>query len=203
MNSNWKPDQTRDVSLIIDEHVLQGCARGDRKAQYRLYSQCYSYMMGICIRYSHSRDDAEDLLNRSFLKILNGIGKWRKEVPFGLWIRRITINTIIDEYRKNKTRNELTQVVDFSEHQPEFEPGTVNAYLEKMEAEQVQAMVDKLPPVSRKVFNLHIVDGFSHKEIGAMLNISEGTSKWHLNNARTRLKEQVQKFLPFIKTVAS
>lgn len=204
MNSVGKVDEkTSKVPIVVEEEVLELCARGDRRAQNRLYTECYSFMMRICIRYVTSRDDAEDLLNRSFLKVLNGIAKRKKDVPFGLWLRRITINTVIDEFRKNKVRQSHTDVVDFSESATEYDTVSVNGYLEKMESEQVQALINQLPPMSRQVFNLYIMDGYNHKEIATMLGISEGTSKWHLNNARTRLKEQVHKLLPFIKSFAS
>lgn len=203
MNSDWSIGQTSNVPIVDDEQLLDACARNDRRAQYRLYSQCYSFLMGICIRYTVSRDDAEDLLNRSFLKILQNIGGRRKEVPFGLWARRITINTIIDEFRKKRKEAAQTEIVDFTERADEYDSVTVNSYLRKVEAEQLQALIDKLPETSRQVFNLFAVDGFSHKEISAMLGMSEGTSKWHMNNARTRLKEMIAQQLPQLKTIAS
>jgi RNA polymerase sigma factor (sigma-70 family) len=204
MSKHWSlAGPTSNVPIVADEQLLDECARGDRRAQYRLYSQCYSFMMSICIRYTPSRDEAEDLLNRSFLKILNSVGKRRKEVPFTLWVRRITINTVIDEYRKNKKANAQTELVDFNENPGEFEGAAINTYLEKVEAEQLQALINTLPEMSRKVFNLFAVDGYSHKEIAELLGMSDGTSKWHLNNARTRLKEQIAKRLPYLKNLAS
>ncbi len=191
------------MPIIVDEQLLADCARNDSRAQYRLYDLCEYFMMNICIRYTNSQDDAEDLLNRSFLKILNNIGKYKKEIPFELWVRRITINTIIDEYRKNRKRKEATELVDFDEKQNEFDNIAVNNYLAKMEAEQLQTLIDSLPQINRQVFNLYVVDGFNHKEIATLLNIPEGTSKWHLSNARARLKEQISKSLPYLKTLAS
>lgn len=204
MNKHWSlAGQSSNVPIVANEEVLDKCARGDRRAQYQLYSQCYSFMMTICIRYTHSRDEAEDLLNQSFLKVLNNIGKRRKEVPFGLWIRRITINTIIDEFRRNKKMNEQTELVDFTEENPEYDGRVLNTYLEKAEAEQLQALVNTLPEMSRRVFNLFALDGYSHKEIAELLGISEGTSKWHVSNARSRLKDLILKHLPYLKNLAS
>ncbi|HEU4717194.1 MAG TPA: RNA polymerase sigma factor [Bacteroidia bacterium] len=192
-----------NVPIVVEDQLLADCVRGKSRAQYRLYSLCYSFMMSVCIRYTASRDDAEDLLNRSFLKILSNIEKYRKEVPFGLWVRRITINTIIDEYRKNRKEKEMTELVDFDEQEVESDTAAINGFLEKTDAEQLQRLIDHLPEMSRKVLNLFVVDGYGHKEISEMLNISEGTSKWHLNNARTKLKELITKFLPHFKTLAS
>ncbi|HTL83473.1 MAG TPA: RNA polymerase sigma factor [Bacteroidia bacterium] len=204
MNNNWYSDgQNRNVPIVTDEQILTACARGDRRAQSRLYQQCYSFMMSICIRYTHSRDDAEDLLNRSFLKVLNNLGSKKDNVPFALWVRRITINTVIDEFRKNKKKVQFTEINDHDGETEEPDANVVNEYLEQVKVEHLQSLINKLPEASRKVFNLYAVDGFGHKEIAAMLNISEGTSKWHLNAARTRLKELVFKDLPQIKSLAS
>jgi RNA polymerase sigma factor (sigma-70 family) len=204
MNNTWPlTGHLRNVSIIVDEQLLAGCVRNDSRAQYHLYDLCENFMMSICTRYTHSKDDAEDLLNRSFLKVLNNIGKYAKEIPFELWVRRITINTIIDEYRKNKKRKEATDLVDFNEIPNEFDHVAVNSYLAKMEVEQLQTLIDSLPEINRRVFNLFVVDGYNHKEIAALLGIPEGTSKWHLSNARTRLKEMLSKSLPYLKTLAS
>jgi RNA polymerase sigma-70 factor (ECF subfamily) len=193
--------QIRNVSIVVEEQLLQECARHDRKAQYRLYAASYSFMMSICIRYTSSRDDAEDLLNRSFLKVLDNIGRYRPEVPFALWVRRITINTIIDEYRRRKKERENLDYVDFGDSPSEYDATVVNSYLDKINAEEIQGLIDQLPPMSRRVFNLFAVDGYGHKEIGELLGMSEGTSKWHLNFARNRLKEQISNLRPSPKTV--
>ena len=82
--------------------MLEACQRSDRKAQAALYKRCFSLLMGVCIRYVKQEDQAVALLNMGFLKILNNLDRYRSEVPFEAWARRIMINTVIDEYRKNK-----------------------------------------------------------------------------------------------------
>jgi RNA polymerase sigma-70 factor (ECF subfamily) len=124
-------------------------------------------------------------------------------VPFGLWVRRITINTIIDEFRKKKLVYEQTELVDFDDPENEADRTVLNNYVQKMDAAQIQAMIDTLPETSRRVFNLFAIDGFSHKEIAAMAGISEGTSKWHVNFARTKLKELISIKLTFKSSKAS
>lgn len=203
MNTDHSLRSLTDVSSLADEQLLAACSRGESRAQYRLYELCYSFMMRICIRYTRSHDDAEDLLNKSFLKVLNNVANRKPEVPFNLWLRRITINTVIDEYRKTKKENEQTEIIDFNEQGEDFDSTSVNSYLAKIEVEQLQALINTLPEMSGKVFNLFVVDGFSHKEIAALLSMSEGTSKWHLNNARTRLKQLLTTPLPKLKTIAS
>lgn len=191
------------MGLEIDEALIRACQEHDRKAQHRLYRECYSFLMNICMRYQHNREDGEALLNQAFLKILNGIPKYRSEVPFALWIRRIMINTVIDEFRKNRKANELTELADFSEPDEHYDSSTMNTYVDKMNVEELETLIGKLPDMSRKVFNLYAVDGFAHKEIAALLGMSEGTSKWHVNFARTKLKEWIAIHIPEFKQVAS
>ncbi len=144
--------------------------------------------MSICVRYCNNREDAQSLLNLGFLKLLNNLEKYRQEIPFGLWARRLMINTIIDEYRKNKKEKELLEYHDFTDRNNDETLVEINDAVKRMDAQEIQQHIDKLPNVSKKVFNLFAVDGFGHKEISAMLGMSEGTSKWHLNNAREKLK---------------
>lgn len=149
--------------------------------------------MGICSRYAKNFDDAMALLNEGFLKILLNADKRKSHVPPELWMRRIMINTIIDAFRKNKLYNEQTQLKDFSDHQTvNYEQHSVdNDYDKEISSEQLNNMLQKLPEVTGKVFNLFAIDGYSHKEIADLLKISEGTSKWHVNNARTLLKQMI------------
>ena len=88
--------------MNIEKHLLEGCIRGERKAQYELYKLCYGILMAVCFRYERNKEDAEFLLNKAFLKILNNLESYSSSVPFEAWIRRITINTAIDEYRKSQ-----------------------------------------------------------------------------------------------------
>ena len=177
----------KDVPL----QLIEACAKGERKAQYELYQLCYSFLVGIGMRYKHNKEDVDELVNLCFMKVLTNIDKYKKDVPFALWIRRIMINTIIDEFRKVKKMNELTETVDFTEQQMVEEDVTVNDFVRNSDAEYLYKLIAALPPVSGRVFNLFAVDGFNHKEIGELLGISEGTSKWHLNFARTKLKDQL------------
>ena len=197
------PDGTVLIMDFIDEAILEACLEKNSRAQFRLYKLCYSFLMGICVRYNKNREDAEEVLNMGFLKMLNNISKYKKEVPFTLWMRRIMINTIIDEYRKNKKGKELFQPIDFNEYHEEFDDAVVNDYVKKMDTEQLQLLIDKLPTMSRSVFNLFVIDGYKHEEIGKMLGMSTGTSKWHLNLARTRLKEMISKMQSYYKIAAS
>jgi RNA polymerase sigma factor (sigma-70 family) len=162
-----------------------------------LYRLTYSYMMGICYRYVNSKEEAREMLNIGFTKMLYNLEKYKPEVPFKAWMRKVMINILIDEYRKEKKHHENVQYVD--EYTETTGYAELNDALVKMNVDQIHALIVKLPPVSQKVFNLFVIDGYSHKEIAALLNMSEGTSKWHLNFSRTKLKEMIQKLVAPLK----
>ncbi len=178
--------------MTVDQKTIKACTKNDRRAQALLYKSCYGYLMGVCRRYYRNTEDAESVLNQSFLKVLTHIKKYREEVPFQLWIRRITINTIFDEFRKNKKHKEtmVEQPEDGIENQTKlvsFNEGEL-----RLDAEGLFKLLDELPDVSRKVFSLHAVDGYQHKDIAELMNISIGTSKWHVNNARMKLIQMIE-----------
>ena len=143
--------------------------------------------MGICMRYEKNREDAEAVLNHAFLKILKNLNTYKEKVPFEAWIRKITIHTVIDHYR-SKQKEKIDYVESMDEHKSSTQVD-YNEVEKVFQAEDLEAMVRQLPSVSQKVFNLYAIDGYSHREISQMLRISDGTSKWHLSEARKRLKE--------------
>lgn len=149
--------------------------------------------MSICIRYTRNQDLAKEILNVGFLKILNNLEKYKEDVPFKAWIRKIMINTLIDEYRKQKKQSEVIDYVE--EYFDNSDYAELNSALERINTAQIYELITKLPPMAQQVFNLFVIDGYSHKEIGEKLNIEEGTSKWHLNSARVKLKEMLEKIV--------
>lgn len=184
--------------MNIEQEILRQCIDKERKAQFALYKQLYSFLMSICVRYYNNHEDAKSVLNLGFLKLLNNLEKYKQEIPFGLWARRVMINTIIDEYRKNKKEKELLEYHDFTDRNDDETLTDVNEAVKKMDVQEIQNYIDKLPNVSRRVFNLFVVDGYGHKEIAEMLGMSEGTSKWHLNNAREKLKQAINNPSPVL-----
>jgi RNA polymerase sigma factor (sigma-70 family) len=176
--------------MNIQPHLIALCIKRDRKAEYELYKQSYSYLMSICMRYSRDKDTASEMLNAAYLKILTSLTSYKPEIPFKSWIRRIMVNTLIDEYRKNKREKEKVSYVEEYFDSTDF--SDVNEALSRISCQQILEQINRLPEATRKVFNLFAIDGYSHKEIGEMLEISEGTSKWHLNAARQKLKEYIE-----------
>ena len=180
--------------MIIDPRIIEGCLKQDRKAQEQLYRSCFQVLMGVCCRYYNQKDEAVAAMNLGFLKILNHLNQRKEHVPFEAWIRRIMINTIIDEFRKNKKRRETIDYRDFEDTFDKSEELiSYNEADRRFDAEAIEQLIRQLPPVSREVFNLYAIDGYTHREIGEMLNISSGTSKWHVSFARKQIKAWMKK----------
>lgn len=177
---------------MTDRKLLRDASKGDSRAQYRLYRWCFPILMSVCSRYRNVEADAVAMLNEGFLKIVTNLDKYREEQPFEAWIKRIMINTLIDDFRKNRQVKELVEYHDFAEHDNHEQLTNLNTADLRFDAAELEAMIHSLPPMSRKVFNLYAIDGYSHKEVAAMLGISEGTSKWHLSFARKRLREMLK-----------
>ncbi len=173
---------------MVNERLIERCEREERKAQYELYRALHPMMMSVCSRYERNKQDAVARMNAGFLKILQNLGKRRKEVPFMPWARRIMINTVIDGFRREKDRKGFETIGD-----PPEQNGSVNVneYLAHMEAEAFENLLKELPEMSRNVFNLFAIDGYSHAEIAEMFGISIGTSKWHVAHARTVLQQRL------------
>lgn len=179
--------------MNIDLDLITACIRRERKSEYELYRLTYSYLLSICLRYSNSKDDAKEMLNIGFTKILYNLEKYKPEVPFKKWIRKIMINILIDEYRKEKKHQEVIDYVE--EYTETAHHAELNDALVKMDVDQIHSLIIKLPPVSRRVFTLYVIDGFNHREISDMMAMTEGTSRWHLNFSRTKLRELFKKYI--------
>jgi len=183
----------RKLQFMIDDQLIDACKKNDRRAQEKLYEWVYVKLMPTCMRYHRNQEDARAILNLGFVKICKNLDKLKENTPFEAWVRRIVMNTIIDEFRKNKN---YLQLVDSKETDRELEIhglSVENSVWSKLEMDVLMGLLKRLPEVSRKVFNLYVIDGYTHKEIGELLDISDGTSKWHLSNARKLLREMVNK----------
>lgn len=167
------------------EYLLEGCKRGDRQAQEALYRQLSSTMLGICMRYASDRSEAEDILQMGFIKVFQKIGEFRMEGSFEGWIKRIMVNTAIENYRKN-----LRTLTAVSLDEAAEAGQTVN--LNSLEVQDLLKIIQELPNGFRLVFNLYAIEGYSHKEIADQLGISEGGSKSQLSRARAILKEKIR-----------
>lgn len=139
--------------------------------------------MGVCLRYSRTYEEAVEIVNDGFMKIFTNLDKYTQGLSFKGWFRKVMVHTAIDYYRRNeKHYNSL----DISHAQ--YEPSTETA-LDKISEKEIIAAIQRLPPSYRMVFNLYVIEGFKHEEIGNQLNISVGTSKSNLAMARSKLKK--------------
>jgi len=180
--------------MKVNDSLINDCIAGDRKAQFSLHKMCYSILMSVCLRYKVDKDEAKSSVNAGFLKIINNLNRYNPNIPFDAWIRRIMINHVIDEFRKNRKVQELIEYTDFSEKQmPEMVD--FNEADKAFDASDLESMIKSLPPVTQKVFNLFAIDGYSHHEVSKLLKITEGTSKWHVSSARKKLQELINNTL--------
>lgn len=167
--------------------LLQGCKKNDRESQRLLYQHYYGYAMSICARYSHSFEEAKEIVNDGFMKVFKKIGQHDTESSFKAWLRRIMINTAIDYYRREvKHYHHL----DFKGQ--ESINTTNRNVIDDISYVELVEMVQNLSPAYRAVFNLYVIDGFTHEEIAKILEISEGTSKSNLMKAREKLKKMIE-----------
>jgi RNA polymerase sigma-70 factor (ECF subfamily) len=157
--------------------------------QYQLYERFAPKMYGVCLRYAGNAAEAEDILQEGFIKVFNKIGSFRSEGSFEGWVRRIFVNTAIEHFRKKTYQQPIT---DYEENTIE---GKYENVLDSMAEKDIIALVQQLSPGYRTVFNLYVIEGYTHKQIAEILGISEGTSKSQLSRAKLILQDMVQKFI--------
>jgi len=162
---------------------------GDRRMQEELYRRFSPRMYGVCLRYAGNVEEAEDILQEGFIKIFKKLGSFRSEGSFEGWVRRIFVNTAIEHFRRKTYQQPITE-----QHENTVE-GKSLSVLDNLGEKDILKLVQDLSPGYRTVFNLYVVEGYTHKEIGDMLGISEGTSKSQLSRAKVLLQEMVRTYL--------
>jgi len=179
---------------MLDERTLvEGCRHKDRTAQRKLYELFAGRLFVVAQRYTKNADDAEDVLQDSFVKAFHHMDSFRFECPLEVWLKRIVINTALKHLRKQKpwqNQSDIDEVGYALPHQAEDS-------LAGLHYQQLLRLVQELPPGCRTVFNLYAIEGYTHPEIADMLEISEGTSKSQYSRARTLLQQKIQNELRF------
>jgi RNA polymerase sigma-70 factor (ECF subfamily) len=174
-------ETANDTDLLVE-----GCIANDRKAQKLLYQQFYGFAMAIAMRYSRDEADAADIMSHAFVKVFKSIRSYDPaKGSLHAWIKRIVVNEGLDHIKGRERFSENVEIETVAE------PEINNNALAQMGAEEIMNLIKKLPPATHAVFVMYAVEGFNHREIGERLGISEGTSKWHLSEARKTLQKQI------------
>jgi len=177
------PERNQNIS---DSDLIRGCMESDRRMQEELYRRFSPRMYAVCLRYAGNAEEAEDILQEGFIKVFKKLDSFRNEGSFEGWIRRIFVNTAIEHFRRKKY---LLPVTEKEENTIE---GKYTSVLDELGAKDIMALVQELSPGYRTVFNMYVVEGYTHKEIADQLGISEGTSKSQLSRAKVILQDMVR-----------
>ncbi|MGB8192952.1 MAG: sigma-70 family RNA polymerase sigma factor [Chitinophagaceae bacterium] len=174
---------------IPETDLIRACIAGNRAMQEELYKRFAPKMYAVCMRYANNADDAQDLLQEGFIKVYRNLEKFRAEGSFEGWVRRVFVNTSIEHFRRKNTLYSITE-----KEEGIIEDGDINA-LDNLAEKDIINLIRELSPGYRTVFNMYVIEGYSHKEIGNILGISEGTSKSQLARAKAILQKKVQEQL--------
>ncbi len=170
-----------------EEELVKGCIRNERRFQELLYRRYFDKMFAMCRKHVTNEDEAFSILNNGFLRVFTKLDLYGFKGSLEGWIRRIIYHAMIEYLRD---RNKYMQFIVLDE--PQDRQDRQHGALQQMYHEDIVKLIDKVPATSRRVFELYAIEGYTHREIGEMLGISENTSKWHLANARTVLRKAVQ-----------
>ena len=179
------------------KNIINGCLKGNRRDQELLYRRHAAKLYAVCLQYSGNDEEARDILQEGFIKIFENLIHYKHEGSFEGWVRRIMVNTALERYRSKHT---LRRVDDIDQI-PEIDAEPANGDYAGLEATDLLEIIRELPPKYRMVFNLFAIEGYSHKEISKMVNISEGTSKSNLSRARIILQRRVGSYTGLKKKI--
>ena len=178
---------------ITDSDLIKGCLENDRRMQQELYNRFAPKMYGVCLRYTSNGDDAQDVLQDGFVKVFRKLDSFRSEGSFEGWIRRVFVNTAIEHFRRKHYMQPVTE-----REENTLESKTLTA-LDGLSEKDILKLVQQLAPGYRAVFNLYVVEGYSHKEIAEMLDITEGTSKSQLSRAKVILQDMIKQHTGIVR----
>jgi RNA polymerase sigma-70 factor (ECF subfamily) len=175
-------------SEYLEQQLISDCLQGDRTAQKKLYETYSGKMMAVCLRYCKDRETAKDLLHDGFLKVFTHLDSFKGSGSFEGWIRRIMVNTALEFLRKQTDEGYHLDVEEaFTLTNDEV------GIMERMQAEELIRIIQKLPDTYRTTFNLFVVEGYSHREIAEAMNITESSSRVYLTRARQLLQDMLSR----------
>ncbi len=179
--------QTSELQELID-----GCIRNDRNAQEKIYKLFYPKMMSLVRRYIDREMQAEEVLNNGFLRAFQKVEQYTFKGSFEGWLRKIVFHAVSDYVKQNVQYNDKVVLIEKDQF-------VQKDHADRLYYDQLLQLVEALPASTRAVFNMYVMEGYSHKEIGKILSISEGTSKWHLSEGRRVLKERIERLQLHLK----
>jgi len=177
--------QPEQEKIELYNQLVEGCLKNKREAQYQLYNLLSGKMYAVCLRYCNDKESAQDILQEGFVKVFSNLERYRGEGSFEGWVRRIFINTAVEHFRKESRMFPVSDLEAVTYSIPYDAPH------HNLEMEDLLKLVQSLSTGYRTVFNLYVIEGYSHKEIADMMNISEGTSKSQLARARYLLQRMI------------
>ena len=169
---------------MTDEQIIEGCKQKDARAQKALFEKYASTMLGICMRYMKAQQEAEDVLQDGFIKVFEKFDKFKNEGSLEGWIKRIMVNTALDQLRKDKKRNHHLDVDEV-----DYLLESNDMVIESLSAENLLKILNTIPEGYKVIFNLYAIEGYSHKEIAEKLDITESTSKSQYSRAKAYLRK--------------
>jgi RNA polymerase sigma factor (sigma-70 family) len=172
---------------VTDEELIAGCKDGKRELQKALYKRFSAKMLGVCLRYTKNREEAEDILQEGFIKVFKNLSQYQGAGSFEGWIRKIMVNTALESIRRTKLTFSVTEIQDLED---DFKAD--DDVMNKIGVKDLLAMIQDLSKGYQVVFNLYAIEGYQHNEIASMLGISEGTSKSQLARARMILQKKIR-----------
>ena len=172
--------------MLSENELIEGCRKGSRAFQKALYDRYCRKMLVVCLRYSKTTAEAEDIVQEGFVKVFQGIKDFRQEAKLETWITRIMVNTALNVQRKKLYLYPMVDVTEIVLPEEEVSLSGLNV-------SQLLEMIQSLPQGCQIVFNLFAIEGYSHKEIAEMLSISEGTSKSQFARAKSLLQARIIK----------
>ena len=182
------------LSSVHLQKLIEGCKKRDPECQKLLFKAFYGRMLGLCLRYSSRRDDAQDVVQEGFIRLFDKIGLYKETGSFEGWIKKIFVNMALDNLRRNKMQL-ISIDADGCRKELRAHEKLDQSLLDRISQEKLLEAIQNLSPVYRTVLNLHVYEGYTHDEIASELGISAGTSKSNLSKAKVNLKKMLQKYV--------
>ena len=186
--------RTIDGHEYSDSDLVKGCAGGDRRSQEILYKRYFSFAMSICIRYTHDENEAMEIVNDSYMKVMEGLSEYDASRPFKPWYGKVLVNTAIDDYRKNLKYNDylsINTITETEEREPEIDAD--------LSVKDILTLFGYLPANYKITFNLFEIEGYTHEEIGQMMGVTASTSRSNLARAKKMLRELYNRHIISVK----